>query len=166
MWQTFKRGLDRFLDVLTAISMGVLVVDVTWQVVTRFILKNPSNWTEELATCLMIWVGLLGSAVALNRGAHLGIDYFVGKLPQKKRLFTEIFVYTCISAFSVSVLLIGGTRLVLITFMQGGILPALGILLGYVYLAVPIAGFFLSLYSIEFLIETIIKIKNLSKHAI
>ncbi|NIX00358.1 MAG: TRAP transporter small permease subunit, partial [Phycisphaerae bacterium] len=55
-------------------TMGVLVIDVTWQVITRFVLKNPSSWTEELATYLLIWVGLLGAAVALHRGAHLGID--------------------------------------------------------------------------------------------
>jgi len=159
MWLTFKKWLDRSLVTLTAVTMGILVLDVTWQVITRFIIKSPSDWTEELATCLMIWVGLLGAAVALNRGAHLGIDYFVGKLPEKKRLYTEILVFLCVGVFSFSTLLLGGIKLVTITFMQGGRLPALGILLGYVYLAVPIAGFFLTLYSIEFLIETILKIK-------
>jgi TRAP-type C4-dicarboxylate transport system permease small subunit len=135
--------------------MGVLVVDVTWQVITRFIIKKPSNWTEELATFLMIWVGLLGSAVALNRGAHLGIDYFVGKLNPRKRLYTEVFVYSCIALFSITVMLIGGIRLVSLTFMQGQISPALSLPMGYVYLSVPIAGFFLALYSLEFLSEAI-----------
>ena len=159
-WRALKKGLDTLLETLTAFSMAVLVIDVTWQVITRFILKNPSNWTEELATFLMIWVGLLGAAVALNRGAHLGIDYFVGKLAVKKRLFTELFVFACTAAFSISVLLLGGLRLVSITFMQGQISPALKIPMGYVYLSVPIAGFFIALYSIEFFIETVIKIKR------
>ena len=159
-FRAFKTVLDKLLDSLTAVSMAVLVLDVTWQVITRFILKNPSNWTEELATFLMIWVGLLGSAVALNRGAHLGIDYFVGKLPEKKRLITTAFAFACTAAFSVSVLLIGGFRLVSLTFTQGQVSPALKIPMGYVYLSVPIAGFFLSLYSIEFMVETIVKFKD------
>jgi len=158
--RVFKKSLDKSLEILTAVSMAVLVLDVTWQVITRFILKNPSNWTEELATFLMIWVGLLGAAVALNRGAHLGIDYFVGKLSKKKRLFTQLFVYLCTGAFSISVLLYGGMRLVSITFMQGQLSPALKIPMGYVYLSVPIAGFFIALYSIEFLIEAAIELKK------
>ena len=160
MWLKIKKGMDTALDSLTAASMAILTIDVTWQVITRFILKNPSNWTEELATFLMIWVGLLGAAVALNRGAHLGIDYFVGKFPVRKRLFTELFAYFCVAFFSVGVMLIGGIRLVSVTLARGQLSPALKIPMGYVYLAVPIAGFFLTLYSVEFFVETLIKLKK------
>jgi len=161
MLRILKKWLDKSLDFITAFTMGVLVLDVTWQVITRFILKDPSSWTEELATYLMIWVGLLGAAVALNRGAHLGIDYFVEKLDEKKRLFTEAFVFLSVSIFALSVLFVGGIQLVSETFQFGQTAPATGIKLGYVYIAVPISGFFIALYSIEFLTETIIKIKKL-----
>lgn len=161
MWKLFKNGLDKFLEIITTVSMGVLVIDVTWQVITRFILKHPSNWTEELATYLMIWVGLLGAAVALNRGAHLGIDYFVGKLPIKTRMYSEIFAFACTGAFSISVLLIGGLKLVSVTFRWNQLSPALGLKMGYVYLSVPIAGFFLTLYSLEFMVERIISLRKL-----
>jgi len=161
MFYTIQKWLTRFLEFLTAFTMGFLVVDVTWQVITRFILKNPSDWTEEIAIYLMIWVGLLGSAVALKRGAHLGIDYFVGRLPRKKRLFTEVFVYTSIAIFSLSVLLWGGSQFVIETFAKGQSAPATGILLGYVYISLPLSGFFLSLYSIEFLVQTIKKLIQL-----
>ena len=75
-----KNILDKSLEVLVMVAVAVLVIDVLWQVFTRFIMGDPSSWTEELATFLLIWVALLGSAVALGRGAHLGIDYFDGKL--------------------------------------------------------------------------------------
>ena len=163
MWKKFRAGLDKSLEFLTAFVMGVLVLDVTWQVMTRFILKNPSSWTEELATYLMIWVGLLGSAVALNRGAHLGIDFFVGKLIEKKRLFTELFVYLCVSAFSITVMFYGGLKLVSITLMQNQLSPALGLKMGYVYIAVPLTGFFLTIYGVEFFINTLTKLKNLNE---
>ncbi len=160
MWKPIKKALDRFLETLVAASMGVLTIDVTWQVITRFILKNPSSWTEELATNLMIWVGLLGAAVALNYKDHLGIDYFVGKLPEIKRLWTEVFVYICITFFSVFVMFIGGLKLVSITFRFGQLSPAMKLPMGYVYLAVPVAGIFLAIYSIEYLIETINRLKK------
>lgn len=161
MLKVIKTKLDQSLEFLTALIMGILVIDVTWQVITRFILKNPSSWTEELATYLMIWVGLLGAAVALHRKAHLGIDYFVGRFSPQNRLITEMVVDILIFGFAASVLLLGGLELVLETFQLGQVAPATGIKLGYVYLAVPISGFFISMYGIEFLVETSIKFKNL-----
>ncbi len=161
MFKIIKKILDRSLEVLIIVVMAVLTVDVLWQVFTRFILKNPSTWTEELAIFLLVWVALLGSAVALNRGAHLGIDYLVGKLPVRIRLYTEVFVFLCIVLFSLCVMVIGGTSLVISTLNLGQISPALGVEIGYVYLALPISGFFLVLYSIIGLVERLVE---LSRH--
>ena len=61
---TNKKILDRFLECLVMVSVTVLVLDVLWQVFTRFVLRDASSWTEELATFLLIWVSLLGAAVA------------------------------------------------------------------------------------------------------
>jgi TRAP-type C4-dicarboxylate transport system permease small subunit len=148
VFRSIKKILDRSLELLVMVVVAVLVVDVLWQVFTRFILKNPSTWTEELAIFMLIWVSLLGAAVALNRGSHLGIDYFVGRLSNRKRLYTEIFVFLCISAFSLTVMVIGGIDLVSSTLKLEQISPSLGVKVGYVYLAVPISGFFLVLYSL------------------
>ena len=152
-----KKILDLALEFLVAFVMGVLVLAVSWQVFTRFVLKNPSSWTEELAVFLMIWVGLLGASVALNRSAHLGIDYFTGLLSPQKRFYTELTAYTSVCLFSLFVLIIGGLRLVMITLTKEQVSPALGIKMGYVYLALPISGFFLVLYSFEFMYELIKK---------
>ena len=141
-----KNILDKSLEVLVMVAVAVLVIDVLWQVFTRFIMGDPSSWTEELATFLLIWVALLGSAVALGRGAHLGIDYFVGKLDHKMRLRTELFVFAVVALFSFLVMVIGGIGLVARTLELNQISVALKLPMGYVYLAVPISGAFLVLY--------------------
>ena len=148
MLRLIKKILDRSLEILIMTAMAVLVIDVCWQVFTRFVLKDPSTWTEELAVFLLIWVAILGAAVALDRGAHLGVDYFVGKLSRRKRLYTEVFVFFCVALFSLCVMILGGTSLVVSTLKLGQISPALGVEVGYVYLAMPISGFFLVLYSV------------------
>jgi TRAP-type C4-dicarboxylate transport system permease small subunit len=158
VFRSIKKVLDRSLELLVVMVVAVLVVDVLWQVFTRFILKNPSTWTEELAVFMLIWVSLLGAAVALNRGAHLGIDYFVGKLSPRKKLFTEIFVFLCVAVFSLTVMVIGGIELVGNTLRLEQVSPALGIKVGYVYMAVPISGFFLVLYSVIGLVERIVQL--------
>ncbi|MBN1818603.1 MAG: TRAP transporter small permease [Sedimentisphaerales bacterium] len=156
MLSAVKKVLDWFLEILLTVVMTVLVLDVVWQVFTRYVLNHPSSWSEELATFLMIWVGMLGASVALNRGAHLGIDYFVGKLSARTRLYTEVFVFICIGLFSFFVMFLGGFFFTLNIFRGGQISPALGLKMGYVYLALPISGFFLVFYSIELLIEKIL----------
>ena len=181
MFKTIKRMLERSLEVLIMAAVAVLVADVLWQVFTRFAVRipglfpkkigafvlwllklihaaKPSTWTEELATFLLIWVALLGAAVALGRGAHLGIDYLVNKLPIKKKLCTEVFVFLCIALFSLCVMVIGGIDLVTSTLKLGQVSPALGIEIGYVYLAIPISGFFLALYSVIGLVERIVEL--------
>ena len=153
-----KKALDHSLEILLTIVMTILVLDVVWQVVTRFVIGKPSTWTEELATYLMIWVAMLGASVALYRGAHLGIDYFVGKFSARVRLYTEVFVFFLIGAFSLSVMLVGGVGIVKDFLELGQPSPAMGVEMGYVYLALPISGFFLTLYSIELVIGKIIAI--------
>jgi TRAP-type C4-dicarboxylate transport system permease small subunit len=135
------------------VVVAVLVVDVLWQVFARLVLRNPSTVTEELATFMLIWVALLGAAVALGRGAHLGIDYFVGKLPARVKVFTEVIVFLCVAAFSFLVMVVGGIDLVASMLELGQESPALRIKMGYVYLAVPISGFFLTLYAAMGLVE-------------
>ena len=107
-----------------------------------------------------MWVGLLGAAVALNRGSHLGIDYFVAKLTVRKRLITQAFVFFVIFTFSLLILLIGGLQLVTDTLQLGQTTPATGVKVGYWYLSIPISGFFISIYSCEYFIEVLMKIKK------
>jgi TRAP-type C4-dicarboxylate transport system permease small subunit len=158
--RTVKKVLDRALEVLVMLVVAVLVLDVLWQVFTRLVLKNPSTRTEELATFMLIWVALLGAAVALNRGAHLGIDYFVGKLPVRTRILTEAVVFFSVAAFSLFVMVIGGLDLVSSMLELGQESPALRLKMGYVYLAVPISGAFLTLYAIIGLVERIRGLKR------
>jgi TRAP-type transport system small permease protein len=48
---------------------GGLLMLVLFQVVTRYILRNPPAWTEELARYCMVWGGMLGATVAFKGGA-------------------------------------------------------------------------------------------------
>jgi len=161
---TIKKVLDRSLEVLVMVVVAVLVLDVLWQVFTRLVLKNPSTVTEELATFMLIWVALLGAPVALNRGAHLGIDYFVGKLPVRTRIFTEVIVFFCVAAFSFLVMIVGGIDLVASMLELGQQSPALQVRMGYVYLAVPISGFFLTFYGVIGLVERVSQFRMRSEY--
>ena len=138
-----------------------MVIDVTWQVFSRYVLHQSSSLTEELATFLLIWVGLLGSAYAYREKAHLGIDLISTKLNIKQRLIVELIVLVIIILISITVFIFGGLRLVYITFTLDQISPAMQINMGYIYSVVPITGVLFILHSIGFIQNNI---RNLSKN--
>ncbi len=158
-----KETFVKVLETVVITVMAVLVIDVVWQVFTRFVLRNPSSWTEELATMLLIWVSLLGASVALIRKGHLGVDYFVNKLKSGPRSIVDIFIYAMVGFFSASVMIAGGIRLVWLTLLTNQLSPAMGIRMGYVYLALPLSGFFMLVFSIESILGGIKRIKEIKE---
>ncbi|MDZ7373406.1 MAG: TRAP transporter small permease [candidate division KSB1 bacterium] len=152
--------IDLLLPRFLAVLMAILVVDVSWQVMARFVIRRPSSFTEELATFLLIWIGLLGGAYALGQKAHLGVDALTSRLPTRAKLAAEVLAHLSIIGFAVAVLIRGGLRLVYISLRLNQISAALRVKMGYVYLALPIAGILFVLYSFCHLMETVSKIRS------
>ncbi len=150
------KGLSGFLVIL----MIMMVLDVSWQVFTRYVLQQPSSFTEELATFLMIWIGLLGGAYALRQKAHLGIDILVQKLSGKKRLYWDWLIYGSVILFSCLVLIWGGIRLVFVTFYLNQTSAALRIPMGAIYLVLPLTGVLLIFYSVYLLFEISLDVQS------
>ena len=140
--------------------MVLMVIDVVWQVFTRFILRYPSSITEELASFLLIWVGLLGSAYALHEKAHLGIDLITNRLNIKNKLYSQILTYSIVMVVAFTVFVIGGIRIVYITLKLDQISPALQIKMGYIYSVIPISGMLMVFYALGWLYHSVSKLKT------
>ena len=132
--------------------MTLLVIDVTWQVLTRFILPQPSSFTEEVARFLLIWISLLGGALAYRQHSHLGFDLFVNKLSASKALIVNRFCNILVAIFAISVLIIGGANLVSLTWILGQHSPVLNVPMAGIYLVLPLSGILFLLYSVYFFI--------------
>ena len=150
-----KKALIKILEVALISAMAVLVVDVLLGVGTRYIMGAQVSWTEELARVLLIWVSLLGGAVAYGEKAHLGVDYLVEKMeaPSKKAMMISVDI--AVIGFAITVLLMGGWNLTFETFQLDQRMMALNIPKGYVYMAVPISGIFFVIFAIESMLETL-----------
>jgi TRAP-type C4-dicarboxylate transport system permease small subunit len=129
--------------------MSALVLDVLWQVFSRYILTSPSSFTDELAGFLLIWVGLLGAAYVAGTKEHLAIDLLLQKSSPKTRRKLEIAINTIVGIFALSVMCIGGIWLVFTRFYLEVYSAALRLPLGYVYLVLPISGILIIFYSID-----------------
>lgn len=147
-----RKKIDRLLETFVVIIMSVLVLDVVWNVVSRYLLDAPSSFSVEVARYLLIWVGLFGGAYATGKKEHIAIELLPQKIQKKnpaKRRKLDILIRMLVSVFALLVLVVGGTQLVFITFKMGQVSPTMQIPLGYVYLALPLSGAFILFYSIH-----------------
>lgn len=142
------KAVDRTLGWVLVALMGIAVANVLWQVFTRFVLADPSSFTDELARYLLIWIGLLGASYAAGKKMHLAIDLLPAKLVGRPRFYLGVLIETCIFLFALSVLVFGGIRLVALTLTLGQTSAALHVPLGYVYLALPLSGLLILFYTV------------------
>ena len=90
---SLRDSIDKILEWVLIFLMSVLVIDVLWQVVSRYILINPSSFTTEVAGYLLIWVGILGAAYVAGKNEHLAIDLLLQKSSHKRRLRLLISIF-------------------------------------------------------------------------
>ena len=143
------RSLDRVLVVLLVALFAALVLMVVWQVLSRYALNSPSAFTEEAARYLMIWVSLLGASYVFRMRLHIGLDLLTRKLTGSNKRIVEVAALTAAALFALLILLVGGVRLVELTWSLDQVSAVLGIRMALVYLVIPLSGGFILLYTLE-----------------
>ncbi len=146
--------IDRVFEIVLILLMSILVLDVLWQVVSRYVLSSPSSFTDELAGFLLIWVGLLGAAYVAGKNEHLAIDLMLQRSGPVRKKILNIIINISILLFSFLVLVSGGIWLVYTRFVLEVKSAALEIPLGYVYLILPFSGLLIAYYTIDNILKS------------
>lgn len=137
MWNKGLRLLNRYTENLTAVMLATMVILIFIQIVSREVVGSSFSWTEEVARFLMIWITFLGASFAFQHGAHIGIDYFKMKLPERVQKVFEVLTLISCSIFF-AVMMVQGFELVDRSMSQTS--SALNLPMGYAYLVIPISG--------------------------
>ena len=103
--------LDRAVAALASVlaAAGVLCVIammlvVTNEVASRYLLNAPSTWSDETASYLLIAIVFLGLAHTLRSNSHIRIDIVTDLVPSPARLWLDLAAYGMGLAFSVMLL--------------------------------------------------------------
>jgi len=147
------RALRRLNDVLertalaAVIAMMAVMCAVTFaQAAGRYVFHFSFIWSEELARYLMVWVSMLGGAVAARRRMHFGFEALVGWLPPRARRATHVLA-TLVSGGIFAMLAWYGVKLARFNMMQ--VSPALEWPMGVPYAAIPIGAALMTLFLLE-----------------
>jgi TRAP-type C4-dicarboxylate transport system permease small subunit len=140
--------LDHFVQKVLILLVGLMVLNVLWQIVTRFLLGNPSSFTEELARFMLIWLAMLGGVYAFRVGSNIGFDLLTEQLPKSLQNLTYRFALLVVVFFALTTMCFGGFELMRLTFELGQKSASLGIPMGFVYSIVPVSGLLIATYGL------------------
>ena len=86
----------RVLNILIGVSVALLVVPVTLQMISRFTALIPAwIWTEEMARFLFIWMVMLGAMIGVREATHFEVDVWPQLKPRTNamlRIVSMLFV--------------------------------------------------------------------------
>ncbi|MFK8163218.1 MAG: TRAP transporter small permease [Lewinella sp.] len=143
------KKIATYLGYFCAALLAVQVSVVLWGVFTRYAIGDQAGWTEELARYLLIWISLLGSAYAVANRSHIAISLLPDSLEGTRKRNLDRVIDVLILIFALGVLVFGGAYFVWLAFSLGQQAPTLGIPIGVVYLAVPLAGLLISFFQLK-----------------
>ena len=138
--------LNRILEFLAAISFLVMVVLTCWQVFTRYVLQNPSSWSEELVSYMFAWMALLGASIVVGERGHMNIPIVVERMGKGAELFFSIFSEVVACVFAAVILVMGGVQIT--SLAMGQMTSSLGVAVGIFYIVLPLSGVLNVVYTI------------------
>ncbi|MCD8050921.1 MAG: TRAP transporter small permease [Clostridiales bacterium] len=138
--KTLDKILDLVMRFVMAVAMGALVVFGTWQIFTRFILNDPSTFTDEVLRYVLIWASLLGSAYCFYKDEHLSLDLVKDRVHGVASAVLFVFIEVMTLFFVCYVFVYGGGRLMM---NATNISSVLHIPYKVLYSIIPISGVFI-----------------------
>lgn len=141
-----KRGIDRAVELFSVALVAVMVLLVLWQVVARYLLNNPSGFSETLTRYLFVWLVLVTATYAFGSRDHMYIAALNSRLQGRAKTAVNVLIELLTALFSGCVMVYGGS---IITRMQMVSLDSsLHVPIGVVYAIIPVCGVITVFYCI------------------
>lgn len=144
---------DRFLDIVSSITKYVMLVMATCifiiiliTVFSRYLFDFVLSWSEEVPRYLLVWIGFLGAALAVDKKEHIGFDYIFNKIPDKPRQILGVLLNMGIAGIAFIMVVYG------INFCRefgGDWMESIPYTNIWFYISLPVSGVMILLYVIR-----------------
>lgn len=145
-------GLERLALGAVAVLMAATCAVTFSQAAGRYVFDFSLTWSEELSRFMMVWVSMLGGAVAARRRMHVGFEAATQALPPRLRrgvrvlaMLAALGTFACMAWY--------GATLARFNMLQQS--AALEWPMGVPYAAVPVGATLLVLFLAEDLVHTV-----------
>lgn len=137
VWRKVDSAVFGLVKYVCVVILAALVAVVFSIFFGRYVLSRSPIWGEPFSLLCLVWISLLGSALAVRNDEHLRVTMFDEKLGKKGLISTEILSTACIVVFSVFLIYYGSalTRKGAINNMAGINAPY-----SVMYISMPVTG--------------------------
>jgi tripartite ATP-independent transporter DctM subunit len=102
-WSRALGGLERLIghgvEACAAFLVASEIVVLFVGVISRYVLHSPIVWSDELASCLFLWLAMLGSVVAFRSAGHMRMTAIVSMCGPRRQLLFERLAIAASVAF-------------------------------------------------------------------
>ena len=135
--------LDRVIGLIPITLLGIIAVVVNLGVFYRYVLSSGLPWSEEIPKFGMVWMGFIGTSMALRRDQHIGFYAVMERLPDKIQLVFKLISDLLILFFLI--MLIWWGFFLAFTIGPYSVTPQLNISYFWLLQIVPISGILMAL---------------------
>jgi TRAP-type C4-dicarboxylate transport system permease small subunit len=144
--QRLGLGAWRLILGFGMVLLALLVATTLLQVLSRYVLSKPFDWTEETARYLFVWVAMLGAGMAAKDRAHFFVDLLLERLPPRLGKYVTVLTGVVASAF---LLVISWAALELAVSNGVQDSPVLTIPMSVPYFAIPVGLGLMALFAVS-----------------
>lgn len=135
----FERLVTRAVTACACLLMAAAALVGFYQVFTRFVLEQPSTWSEVLTRTLLIWMVYLGVVGAFRAGALVSVDVLYNLTSGRARRLLEAVITAAELALLVIMFWWGVDMAYRVRFQN---LAGLEISIAWAYAAIPVGAIF------------------------
>ncbi|MEO8655816.1 MAG: TRAP transporter small permease [Ramlibacter sp.] len=136
----FERWTTTFAMAVACAMMVIAASLALFQIITRFVLEQPAEWSEILIRFSLIWMVFMGIPAAFRQGAMVSVDVLYRWSPPRMKRFLDWVV--CLAALVlIAIIIWWGWDYA----QRGGVQSMAGlesISMFWAYLAMPVGGVF------------------------
>lgn len=133
--RSIDRGLFRLISVVAQLLLLSAVAAGFFQVVARFVLQSPADWSEAWTRASLIWTVMLGVALAFRHGAMLSVELLHSMLRGRYKRLLEHTVLVVVVSFLGFMGWVGAQMTMRVKFQT---MPSLEVSISWVYISIPI----------------------------
>ena len=152
--------VKKILQAVVAFLFAAMTMLVFAQVFTRFCTNAALTWSEELSRFMLVWLIYMASVLAYSEKIHIAVDALTMHLKDGLEKTIQLVNRVCILAFAIFITM-GAIEFIPTTAFQQS--PANGIVMAYVYFAIPVSMTFMALTTTREIFEILFGIEQETK---
>lgn len=136
----FERYVTGFSLIVACAMLAIAASLGVFQIITRFILERPAEWTEVLIRFSLIWMVFMGVPYAFRQGAMVSVDVLYRWSKPRMRRFLDWMVAIASLALIAIIVIVGWDYAT-----RGKVQSVIGledVSMFWAYVAMPVGGVF------------------------